>query len=98
MDIQIREARESDVADAGRIIFDAFAYIHDKYSFPRDFPSPDVATGLASAWINHPRIWTIVAEVGGKVVGMGSISATRSARWGRWWSIRLDMARAWVAC
>ena len=73
MDIQIREARESDVADAGRIIFEAFAYIHDKYSFPRDFPSPDVATGLATAWINHPRIWTIVAEVGGKVVGFNGL-------------------------
>src|SRR4051812_11329886 len=73
MSIQIRRAIEKDIPEAGRIIYEAFAYIQDKHSFPRDFPTRNVADGLAGAWIAHPKIYSIIAEVDGKPVGFNAV-------------------------
>jgi hypothetical protein len=42
-------------------------------AFPRDFPTIDVATGLAGGVGAHPSIWAIVAEVVGKVGGFNGL-------------------------
>jgi hypothetical protein len=60
MPVTIREARESDAAECGRIIYAAFATIAAEHNFPRDFPSVEIATGVASMLIDasHPSMRT----------------------------------------
>lgn len=69
MTVPIHEAQASDARECGRIINAAFAAIADQHNFPRDFPSAEVASDLASMLIAHPRFYGIVAEEGGRIVG-----------------------------
>jgi predicted N-acetyltransferase YhbS len=69
MTVSIRKARETDAGECGRIIHAAFAAIADQHNFPRDFPSTEVASGLASMFNAHPRFYGIVAEEDGRIVG-----------------------------
>jgi len=69
MPVTIREARESDAAECGRIIYAAFATIAAEHNFPRDFPSVEIATDLASMLIAHPSFHGVVAESDGRIVG-----------------------------
>jgi predicted N-acetyltransferase YhbS len=69
MTVSIRKARETDAEECGRIIHAAFAAIADQHNFPPDFPSAEVASGLASMFIAHPRFYGIVAEEDGRIVG-----------------------------
>jgi predicted N-acetyltransferase YhbS len=68
-DVTIREAAPEDAEACSRICFEAFGEIHDHHRFPRDFPALEAATGLMAAWIPHPSVWGVVAEVDGRVVG-----------------------------
>jgi predicted N-acetyltransferase YhbS len=65
----IREAAPEDAVACAQICFDAFGGIQDHHRFPRDFPVLEAATGLMEAWIPHPSIWGVVAELDGRVVG-----------------------------
>jgi ribosomal protein S18 acetylase RimI-like enzyme len=67
--VQLREIEPDDIDVAARIAYEAFAGIHDRHRFPRDFPTLDVARGLVAAFGSHPSIWGVVAESGGRVVG-----------------------------
>ena len=69
VDVRLRPIEPDDANAAARILFDAFAGIHDRHRFPRDFPTPEAAAGLTSAFIAHPSIWGVVAEIDGRVVG-----------------------------
>jgi predicted N-acetyltransferase YhbS len=69
MTVSIRMAKKSDAVECGRIIHSAFAAIAAHHNFPPDFPSAEVATGVASMLIDHPRFYGIVAETDGKIVG-----------------------------
>jgi len=69
MTVSIRMAQKSDAVECGRIIHSAFAAIAAHHNFPPDFPSAEVATGVASMLIDHPRFYGIVAETDGKIVG-----------------------------
>ena len=55
-------------------MYDAFANIADRHGFPPDFPSPDVATGLAQSLISNPSVFGVVAEADGRVVGSNFLS------------------------
>jgi predicted N-acetyltransferase YhbS len=57
-----RPGRIEDADKVGKIIFEAFSVVADKHSFPPDFPSVDVARGLASSLLSNPRFYSIVAE------------------------------------
>jgi GNAT superfamily N-acetyltransferase len=65
----LRPVRPGDGDAMAHIVFEAFAAIHDRHRFPRDFPTLDAAAGLTSAFIGHPRIWGVVAERDGRVIG-----------------------------
>lgn len=65
----LRGGRPDDAAELGRICFAAFASIADAHSFPRDFPSTDVATGLMSMMLARHDIYSVVAEEGGRIAG-----------------------------
>ena len=67
--VTLREAEPGDAQACARIVYDAFASIHDHHRFPRDFPVPDAAVGMMSAWVPHPGVWGVVAEVDGRIVG-----------------------------
>src|SRR5690348_1645266 len=69
MSINLRQPTPADIPAVAKLVFDAFASIHDRHNFPRDFPTLEAATGLANAWLNHPKIWGVLVEQGGRVVG-----------------------------
>jgi GNAT superfamily N-acetyltransferase len=65
----IREIRPADSDDCARIIYEGFGGLHDYHRFPRDLPTLEAASQLANNLIAHRRIWGIVAEADGKIVG-----------------------------
>ncbi len=68
-DVTIREARPEDVSVCGRICYEAFNAVSQSYNFPCDLPGPEVATGLISMMFTHPGVYSVVAEVEGRVAG-----------------------------
>jgi GNAT superfamily N-acetyltransferase len=67
--VRLRAIEPGDAEAAARITYEAFAGIHDRHRFPRDFPTLDVARQLVTAFSSHPSIWGVVAESEGRVVG-----------------------------
>ncbi len=79
--IRIREAVDADWEAAGRICYEAFATLADQHGFPHDFPTVAAASEPIRWLINHPRIYSVVAERDGRILGSnflderGTISA-----------------------
>ena len=69
MKTTIRPARATDAGECGRIIYAAFTDIADRHGFSRPFPSPEVATGLATMRLTNPGFYGVVAEEAGNIVG-----------------------------
>ena len=67
--VELRQVRADDAERAAEVIYEAFASIHDRHRFPRDFPSLEAARELAGGFIAHPSIWGVVAEQRGAIVG-----------------------------
>lgn len=67
--LQLRPAAPADAEACGRIIYEAFGGIAQQRNFPPDFPSVEMATGLAHAMTANPAVFGVVAESGGKIVG-----------------------------
>ena len=68
-DITLRRGAPADAMAAGTIAHDAFAAIAAAHGFPRDFPSPAVATGLLEQLLARDDVHAVVAERSGRVVG-----------------------------
>jgi hypothetical protein len=49
--MNIRDANKADAQTCGRILYNAFKKLAEQHNFPPDFPSPEVAAGLASMQI-----------------------------------------------
>jgi predicted N-acetyltransferase YhbS len=69
MNVQIRSMKREDVETCGRICYEAFKSIAERHNFPPDFPSPEVAAGLLSQLLSRDDIYSVVAEIDGRVVG-----------------------------
>jgi len=67
--MNIRDANKVDAQRCGRILYDAFTNLAEKHNFPPDFPSPEVATGLASMLIGDRGFYGVIAEEAGTIVG-----------------------------
>lgn len=67
--ITLREAEPSDTSELARICFEAFGSLHDHHRFARDFPVIEAAEMMIGNLISHPRIWGVVAERSGRVLG-----------------------------
>jgi predicted N-acetyltransferase YhbS len=69
LSIQLRPATAEDARRCGEICYRAFKTIADEHNFPADFPSSELATTALSEFIAHPRIYGVVAELDGQIVG-----------------------------
>lgn len=69
MDFKLRTGKLDDAETCGSICFEAFKALADQHNFPPDFPAPEVAVGLLSQLLSRKDIYSVVAEVDGRVVG-----------------------------
>ena len=67
--LTLRRGNPEDADACGQICHDAFAEISARHNFPKDMPSPEVASGLLSGLLSHPECYSVVAEREGVVVG-----------------------------
>jgi predicted N-acetyltransferase YhbS len=69
MTVTLRAGTPADAAPCGTICYEAFKAVCVRHNFPPDFPSAEVASGLLSMMLAHPRFYSVVAELDGRVVG-----------------------------
>jgi predicted N-acetyltransferase YhbS len=69
MTIVLRPGTPADATVCGTICYEAFKAVCTAHNFPPDFPSPEVASGLLSMLLAHPRFYSVVAEAEGRIVG-----------------------------
>lgn len=67
--LALRQATAADAGAAGTICYTAFKTIAERHGFPPDFPNPEVAVGLIEHLVSRADIASVVAELGGRVVG-----------------------------
>jgi GNAT superfamily N-acetyltransferase len=67
--LELRAGRIEDAERCGLIIYEAFKAIADQHNFPPDFPSAEVAQGLVASLLSRGDVYSVVAEVDGRVVG-----------------------------
>lgn len=68
-EIELRPMQRHDDEAVAEILFEAFAEIHDRHRFQRDFPTLESAVQLTRDFIAHPSIWGVVAVSDGDVLG-----------------------------
>jgi N-acetylglutamate synthase-like GNAT family acetyltransferase len=69
MNFKLRVGSSADAEACGVICYEAFKAISEHHNFPPDFPSSEVACGLLSSLFSLPNVYSVVAEVEGRVVG-----------------------------
>jgi len=69
MNVRLRPGTAADAKECGRIQYEAFKSIAEQHSFPPDFPSVEVATDLVTMLLSHPRFYSVVGEVDGRIAG-----------------------------
>ena len=69
MTLRLRPALPDDAERCGTICYEAFKTISEQHRFPPDFPSPEPAIGLLRSCIPREDVYSVVAEVDGRVVG-----------------------------
>ena len=92
MTIELRRPKPEDVPELGRICYEAFRDIAESHGFPKDFASPEFATGIVGLLLSQERVYTSAAYDGerprgsnfinmwGDVAGIGPISVDLSAQ------------------
>jgi ribosomal protein S18 acetylase RimI-like enzyme len=68
--IRIREARPEDAAACAGVIHAAFCNIAAAHGFPSDFPKVEMAAAMAASFIEDASVFAVVAEEGGRIVGV----------------------------
>lgn len=69
MNLNVRVGKPDDAARCGTICYEAFKKISDQHNFPQDFPNAEAAIGLLSELLSRSDIYSVVAEVDGRLVG-----------------------------
>ena len=77
-DVALRTGRPDDAESAGTICFEAFKTISDQHNFPQDFESPEPAIGLLSFLLSRHDVYSVVAEIDGRIVGSNFLWETAS--------------------
>jgi len=68
-DVVVRRAKPEDGLVCGSICYNAFSTISTEHGFPCDLPSAEAAVGFLTMMFSSPDFFSVVAEVGGRVVG-----------------------------
>ena len=69
MKLRLRPGTVADAKECGRIQYEAFKSIAEQHNFPPDFPSVEVATDLVTMLLSHPRFYSVVGELDGRIAG-----------------------------
>jgi GNAT superfamily N-acetyltransferase len=69
MNVTLRQGRPEDAQPSGLICYEAFKAIAEQHHFPPDFPSVEVAIGILLSLLARPNIYSVVAEIDGRIVG-----------------------------
>lgn len=64
-----RSGKIDDATACGTICYEAFKAIAEQHNFPPDFPSTDMAVALLSTVLSRTDIYSVIAEMDGRVVG-----------------------------
>lgn len=67
--VSLRRGTIDDATAAGAICYEAFKNISEHHNFPPDFPNAEAGIGLLSLMLSRPDIYSVVAEMGARVVG-----------------------------
>lgn len=78
MDIRIRLGTPTDAEICGRICYNAFKTISAAHGFAPDFPAPEVAIGVLTRMLAHPKFYSVIAEVDGRIVGSNFLDERNS--------------------
>ena len=68
-EVRIRQATPQDSAICGQICYQAFSTLNAAHNFPSDLPHAEAAIGLLSNMFSTPGLYSVVAEIDGRVVG-----------------------------
>jgi predicted N-acetyltransferase YhbS len=69
MSLILRPGKPEDAEKTGQICYEAFKTISEQHNFPPDFPTPEPAIGLLAMLLSRADVYSVVAEVDGKMVG-----------------------------
>ena len=69
MNVNLRVGKPDDATACGTICYEAFTAIADQHNFPHDFPHPEAAIGFLSELLSRSEIYSVVAEVDGRIAG-----------------------------
>lgn len=69
MELILRTGTPEDADRCGLICYEAFKAIAEQHNFPPDFPSPGTAKELMSFLLSRPDVYSVVAELDGRVIG-----------------------------
>jgi GNAT superfamily N-acetyltransferase len=78
MNIRLRPGTPADAEICGRICYNAFKTISESHGFAPDFPAPEVAIGLLTWMLAHPKFYSVIAEVDGRIVGSNFLDERNS--------------------
>src|ERR1041385_418367 len=67
--IRLRRGTAADAEACGRICYEAFTTLSQAHGFAQDFPAPEIAIGLLTWMLGHPKFFSVVAEMDGRVIG-----------------------------
>ena len=68
-DVVLRAGKPDDAERCGWICYEAFKTIAEHHNFPKDFEAPEMGVGLVSMLLSRNDIYSVVAEIDGKIVG-----------------------------
>jgi len=69
MTLRLRPGTVADAEQCGRIQYEAFRSIAEQHNFTPDFPSVEAARDVVRMLLSHPRFYSVVAELDGRIVG-----------------------------
>jgi predicted N-acetyltransferase YhbS len=75
IDLKIRAGSLADAQACGEICYRAFETISAQHNFSSDFPDVEAACDFMRQLLARPDLYSVVAEVGGQVVGSNFLSA-----------------------
>jgi predicted N-acetyltransferase YhbS len=78
MTVKLRAGTPADAVPCGTICYEAFRAVCTRHNIPPDFPSVEVASGLLATLFAHPRFYSVVAELDGRIVGSNFVDERSS--------------------